>query len=53
MMLSVGLSLVLGAVGIVIWLEGGPHPRTWPAWFLLGVILIVTALPVLLCQLFC
>jgi len=53
MMLSVALSLVLGAIGIVIWLEGGPHPRTWHAWFLLGVILIVTALPVLFCQLFC
>jgi hypothetical protein len=52
-MLSGALSLVLGAIGIVLWLEGGPHPRTWEAWFLLGVILIVTALPLLLCQLFC
>jgi hypothetical protein len=46
-------SLLLALVGIVLWLEGGPHPRTWAAWLLLVVILIVSALPMLLCWLFC
>jgi len=40
-------------IGIVLWIEVGPHPRTWAAWLLLVVILIVSALPALLCQLFC
>ena len=51
-MYSFLLSLVLAVIGIVIWIEGGPHPRTWGAWTLLGVILTVAALPVLLCWLF-
>jgi len=37
----------------VLWLEGGPTPRTWAAWLLLVAILIVSALPALLCWLFC
>jgi hypothetical protein len=31
MTLSVVLSLILGAIGIVLWSEGGPQPRTWEA----------------------
>jgi len=53
MMLSMVLSLVLGATGIVLWIEGGPHPRTVGAWLLLGAILIVSATPMLMCWLFC
>ena len=45
MMLSMVLSLILGATGIVLWIEGGPHPRTAGAWLLLGAILIVSATP--------
>ena len=52
-MLSVVLSLILGTIGTVLWLEGGPQPRTWEAWFLLVVILMVAAAPMLLCWLFC
>jgi hypothetical protein len=37
----------------VLWIEGGPHPRTRAAWLLLVAILIVSALPMLLCWLFC
>ena len=47
------LSLVLAVVGVVLWIEGGPHPRTRMAWLLLVAILIVSALPMLLCWLFC
>lgn len=52
-MYSLLLSLVLAAVGVVVWSEGGPHPRTWAAWLLLLAILVITALPALLCWLFC
>ncbi len=52
-MYSVMLSLVLAVVGVVLWIEGGPHPRTWAAWQLLVAIVIVSALPTLLCWLFC
>jgi len=37
----------------VIWMEGGPHPRTRAAWLLLVVIVVVAALPMLVCWLFC
>ena len=47
------LSLVLAAVGVVVWIEGGPHPRTSAAWLLLLAILVIAALPALLCWLFC
>ena len=50
---SAVLSLVLAIVGVVLWIEGGPHPRTRVAWLLLGAILTVSALPMLLCWLFC
>jgi hypothetical protein len=40
MTLSVVLSLILGVIGIVLWIEGGPQPRTWEAWLLLAVILV-------------
>jgi hypothetical protein len=53
MILSVVLSLILGAIGVVLWVEGGPTPRTWAAWLVLVAILIVSALPTLLCRLFC
>lgn len=52
-MYSVLLSLVLAVIGIVVWIEGGPHPRTWGSLgLLLGAILVVAALPALLCWLF-
>ena len=47
------LSLLVALLGVVLWREGGPHPRTWAAWLLLVGVLIVSALPVLLCWLFC
>jgi hypothetical protein len=50
---NVVASLVLAVVGVVLWIEGGPHPRTWGAWTLLGAILVVAALPAVLCWLFC
>lgn len=50
---SVVVSLLVALIGVVLWIEGGPHPRTCGAWLLLVVILIVAALPVLLCWLFC
>jgi len=53
MTVSVGVSLLLAVVGLVLWIGGGPHPRTWAAWLLLGAILIVSALPALICRLFC
>jgi hypothetical protein len=37
----------------VLWLEGGPLPRTWEAWLLLMVILVAAALSALLYWLFC
>jgi hypothetical protein len=48
-----GVSLLLAVIGVVLWIEGGPHPRTGAAWLLLGAILIVAGLPALLCRLFC
>jgi hypothetical protein len=53
MTVSLGVSLFLAVVGLVLWIEGGPHPRTGAAWLLLVAILITSALPVLLCRLFC
>ena len=53
MTFSVVAALLLALIGVVLWLEGGPHPRTWEAWLLLGAILVAAALPVLLCWLFC
>ncbi len=50
---SLVLSLLLTLVGVVLWTEGGPTPRTWEAWLLLVAILTVSALPMLLCWLFC
>jgi hypothetical protein len=50
---SLVVSLLLEVIGIVLWIEGGPHPRTRAAWLLLAAILIVSALPALLCRLFC
>jgi hypothetical protein len=50
---SLGVSFVLALMGVVLWIEGGPHPRTWAAWLLLVVILIVSTLPALLCRLLC
>jgi hypothetical protein len=50
---SLVLSLLLAGIGSVLWIEGGPHPRTRGAWLLLVGILIVAALPALLCWLFC
>jgi hypothetical protein len=47
------LSLVMAVVGVVMWIEGGPHPRTRAAWLLLVAILIVSVLPMLVCRLFC
>lgn len=47
------LSPLFALIGVVMWIEGGSHPRTWAAWLLLVTILIVSALPVLLCRLFC
>jgi hypothetical protein len=50
---SVVMSLLLALVGIVLWMEGGPHPRTWAAWLLLVAILTAAALPTLLCHFVC
>ena len=47
------LSFVMTVIGVVLWIEGGAHPRTWAAWLLLVVILIVSTLPALLCRLLC
>lgn len=44
---------MLAAIGLLLWLEGGPHSRTPEAWLLLVVILIISALPELMCGLFC
>jgi hypothetical protein len=53
MTFSLVMSLLLAVVGLALWIGGGPHPRTRGAWLLLGAILITSALPVLLCRLFC
>ena len=53
MSIGLGISLLLAAIGVVLWLEGGPHPRTWAAWLPLPAIVIVSAMPVLLYWLFC
>ncbi len=50
---SLVVSLLLEVIGIVLWIAGGPHPRTRGAWLLLLAIVIVSALPMLLCGLFC
>jgi hypothetical protein len=47
---SLMLSVVMAAVGVVMWIEGGPHPRTRAAWLLLGAILVVSVLPMLVCR---
>jgi hypothetical protein len=47
------LSLLLAGIGSVLWIEGGPHPRTRGAWVLLVAIVVVAALSMLLCWLFC
>ncbi len=47
MTLSVVLSLFLAAIGLALWIEGGPQPRTWGAWRLLVAIVVVAALPIL------
>jgi len=47
------LSVLLALIGVVFWIGGGPHPRTRGAWLLLVAILIVGALPTLLCLAFC
>ena len=53
MTFSLALSALLALIGVVLWIEGGPTPRTWAAWLLLVAILIVSVLPVLICRLFC
>lgn len=53
MTFSVVLSLLFALLGVVVWIEGGPHPRTRMAWLLLVAILIVSALPALFYRLFC
>jgi hypothetical protein len=50
---SLVASLLFALIGVMLWTEGGPTPRTWAAWLLLVVILIVSALPMLMCWLFC
>ncbi len=52
-MYSLMLSVVMAVIGVVLWIEGGPHPRTWAARLLLVAILLIAALPMLLCWLFC
>jgi hypothetical protein len=53
MTINLGVSLILAAVGVGLWTAGWPHPRTRAAWLLLVAIVIVSALPALLCWLFC
>jgi len=50
---SLEVSLVLALLGVAFWIAGGPHPRTRAAWLLLVAILIVAALPALLCWAVC
>jgi hypothetical protein len=50
---SLVLSLLPALIGVVMWIEGEPRLRTWAAWLLLVAILVVAALPALLCGLFC
>ena len=50
---SLVVSLLIALIGVVLWIEGGPTPRTRDAWLLLVAIFIVAALPVLMCGLFC
>ena len=47
------VSVLFAVVGVVFWIGGGPHPRTRRAWLLLVAILIVAALPTLLCWILC
>jgi hypothetical protein len=51
MMPCLALSLLLAAIGLVLWVGGGPHPRTRGAWLLLVAIAMVAATPALLCRL--
>jgi len=53
MTVSLAVSLLFAVIGLVLWIEGGSHPRTWGAWLLLVAILIVSALPALFYRLFC
>jgi hypothetical protein len=53
MTFSLGVSLLLAVIGLGLWVGGGPHPRTRGAWLLLVAIVIVSALPVLICRLLC
>lgn len=46
------VSLLFALIGVVFWIGGGPHPRTRREWLLLMAILIVAALPALLCWAF-
>jgi hypothetical protein len=39
---SLVVSFLMAVIGVVLWVEGGPHPRTWAAWLLLVVIVIVS-----------
>ena len=50
---SLVLSLLVALIGVVLWIEGGPHPRTWEAWLLLVGVLGASALPAGLCWLVC
>ena len=47
------VSVLFALIGVVFWIGGGPPPRTRAAWLLLVAILIVAALPALLCWAFC
>jgi len=53
MTVSLVVSLLLALIGVVMWIEGGPHPRTWAARLLLVVVLLIAALPALICWLLC
>jgi hypothetical protein len=50
---SLVVSLLLTLIGVVLWSQGGPTPRTWAAWLLLVAIVIISALPALLCWVLC
>ncbi len=47
------VSVLFALIGVVFWIGAGPHPRTRGAWLRLLAILIVAALPALLCWAFC